>query len=165
MQAVAQVLRVEAGRVRLRVSDAGGGCGRCDEPGGCRSVQITQAFGRPRAEFVLPTRLKLEAGDTVLVSIPDGAPLKAAMASYGLGAVLLVAGAALGSVAAGPGSADLGAACGGLAGLALAFAVNRLLFRSRGWRSQLRMELLPQRGLSHQTASQAVCLQSLQEPR
>jgi sigma-E factor negative regulatory protein RseC len=157
---VAQVRRVEAGRVWLRVSDAGSGCGRCDEPGGCRSVQIAHAFGMPRTEFALPTRLALKVGDTVLIGIPDGAPLKAAMASYGLGTVLLVAGAALGRVAAAAEMADLGAALGGLAGLALAFATNRLLFRSRGWRARLCMELLPQ-----QDASRAVCLQSLQESR
>ena len=153
MQAMAQVLRVETGHAWLRVTDAGGGCGRCDEPGGCRSVQITQAFGLPKAEFVLPTALELRAGDKVVVSIPDGAPLKAALASYGLGVVLLVVGAALGEVWSADGAGDLGAALGGLAGLLLAFALNRVLFRSRNWRAQLRMEL----------AAQAVCLQSIAE--
>ena len=46
-----------------------------------------------------------------------------------------------------------GAALGGLAGLLLAFALNRVLFRSRNWRAQLRMEL----------AAQVVCLQSIAE--
>ena len=151
MQAMAQVLRVETGRAWLRVIDAGGGCGRCDEPGGCRSVQITQAFGLPKAEFVLPTELELRAGDKVVISIPDGAPLKAALASYGLGVVLLVVGAALGEVWSADGTDDLGAALGGFSGLMLAFALNRLLFRSRGWRAQLRMEL----------GAQAVCLQPI----
>lgn len=153
MQAMAQVVRVETGRAWLRVTDAGGGCGRCDEPGGCRSVQITQVFGLPKADFALPTTLELRAGDKVVISIPDGAPLKAALASYGLGVVLLVAGAALGSMWSAGGSGDLGAALGGLAGLMLAFVLNRLLFRSRGWRAQLRMEL----------AAQAVCLQPIAE--
>ena len=133
MQAMAQVLRVEAGRAWLRVTDAGGGCGRCDEPGGCRSVQITQAFGLPKAEFVLPTALELRAGDKVVISIPDGAPLKAALASYGLGVVLLVAGAALGSVWSADGTGDFGAALGGLAGFLFAFVFIRVLFRSGGW--------------------------------
>ncbi|HQZ01602.1 MAG TPA: SoxR reducing system RseC family protein [Thauera sp.] len=153
MQALAQVKRVEAGQVWLRVSDAGGGCGRCDEPGGCRSVQITQAFGLPKSEFALPTKLGLKVGDEVVIRIPDGAALKAAMASYGLGVVLLVAGAALGSALSTAGSGDPGAALGGACGLILAFALNRMLFRSRGWRAQLRMELAPQ----------AACLQSLQD--
>ena len=150
MQAMAQVVRVELGRAWLRVTDAGGGCGRCHEPGGCRSVQITQAFGLPKADFALPTTLELRVGDKVVISIPDGAPLKAALASYGLGVVLLVAGAALGSMWS---AGDLGAALGGLAGLMLAFVLNRLRFRSRGWRAQLRMEL----------AVQAVCLQPIAE--
>ncbi len=153
MQAMAHVLRFEAGRVWLRVTDAGGGCGRCDEPGGCRSIQITQAFGLPKAEFAMDTTLNLQAGDKVVISIPDGAPLKVALASYGLGVVLLISGAALGSLLSADGTGDLGAALGGLAGLVLAFAVNRLLFRSRGWRAQLSMEL----------ATQAVCLQSIPE--
>lgn len=113
-------------------------------------MQITQAFGLPKADFALPTTLELRVGDKVVISIPDGAPLKAALASYGLGVVLLVAGAALGSMWS---AGDLGAALGGLAGLMLAFVLNRLLFRSRGWRAQLRMEL----------AAQAVCLQPIAE--
>ena len=114
-------------------------------------MQITQAFGLPKAEFVLPTELELRAGDKVVISIPDGAPLKAALASYGLGVVLLVVGAALGEVWSADGTDDLGAALGGFSGLMLAFALNRLLFRSRGWRAQLRMEL----------GAQAVCLQPI----
>ena len=155
MQASAQVLRVETGRVWLRVSDSGGGCGRCDEPGGCRAVQITQAFGLPKSEFALPTSLSLKRGDKVLITIPDGAPLKAALSSYGLGVLLLVVGAALGSVIAGAAAGDLGAAIGGGAGLTLTFVLNRVFFRSRNWRAQLKMQLAPQ----------AACLQSLQESR
>lgn len=155
MQALAKVLRVESGRAWLRVSDAGGGCGRCDEPGGCRSVQITQAFGLPKAAFVLPTRLALQVGDMVVISIPDGAPLKAALASYGLGVGLLVVGAAAGTWLSTRETADLAAGLGGIAGLVLAVIFNRVLLRSRGWRTQLHMELAPQ----------AACLQSLQESR
>ena len=118
-------------------------------------MQITQAFGLPKAEFVLPTALELRAGDKVVISIPDGAPLKAALASYGLGVVLLVVGAALGEVWSADGAGDLGAALGGLAGLLLAFALNRVLFRSRNWRAQLTMKLAPE----------ATCLHSFEETR
>lgn len=155
MQALAQVVRVDTGRAWLRTSDSGTGCGRCDEPGGCRSVRMTQAFGLPKSEFTLPTRLDLKVGDKVVITIPDGAPLRAALASYGLGAVLLLVGAAIGSLPGADGTSDLGAALGGMAGLSLAFVFNRLLFRSRQWRAQLRMELAPQ----------AACVQSLQETR
>jgi sigma-E factor negative regulatory protein RseC len=155
MQAQAQVLQVEPGRVRLRVSNAGGGCGRCDEPGGCRSVQITQAFGLPKAEFWLPSELVLAPGDRVLIAIPDGGALKAAMASYGLGAVLLLLGAAAGVALSGEGMVDAAAAVGGALGLGFAYDLNRLLFRSRSWRTQLQMKLAPE----------AACLHSFEESR
>ncbi len=151
MQAFATVLRVGQGRAWLKVTDAGGGCGRCDEPGGCRSVQITQAFGLPRGEFALPLVAGIDAGDRVVITIPDGAPLQAALASYGLGVVLLLGGAAVGSFSTS--GTDLAAAVGAVAGLGLAVLINRLLARSRHWRARLRVELAPE----------AACLHSLQE--
>lgn len=151
MQALATILRVEHGRAWLKVTDGGGGCGRCDEPGGCRSVQITQAFGLPRGEFALPPAPGIKAGDRVVITIPEGAPLRAALASYGLGVLLLLGGAALGSLIGG--GSDLLAAIGGGAGLGLAVLINRLLVRSRNWRAHLRMELAPE----------SACLHSLQE--
>lgn len=141
MQARARVLRAEGGQAWLRLTENTGGCGRCDEPGGCRSVQITHAFGLPKDEFVLATELPLKTGDSVLITIPDGAPLRAALASYGLATVLLLAGAALGSALAEAGQGDLHALTGALAGLALAWLFNRVLPRSRKWRNGLRLEL------------------------
>lgn len=142
MDALARVQRIEAGRVWLRVSDNGGGCGRCDEPGGCRAVQISHAFGKPADEFVLPAYGGARVGDRVRIRIPDGAPLKAALGSYGLGVVLLVAGAAAGTALASRELADLAAALGAGAGLALAVVINRGLSRSRRWRTSLDMELV-----------------------
>lgn len=149
MQARAQVLRVEGGQVWLKVADVGGGCGRCDEPGGCRSLQITQAFGAPKGEFVLPLSVLVQVGDRVLITIPDGAPLSAALASYGLATVLLVLGAAIGNGFAGSGEGDLFALVGAGAGLAVAWVLNRLLARSRNWRYRLRMELVPATACVH----------------
>lgn len=149
MQARAQVLRVEGGQVWLKVADVGGGCGRCDEPGGCRSLQITQAFGAPKGEFVLPLSVPVQVGDRVLITIPDGAPLSAALASYGLATVLLVLGAAIGNGFAGSGEGDLFALFGAGAGLAVAWVLNRVLARSRNWRYRLRMELVPATACVH----------------
>ncbi|ATE59774.1 Fis family transcriptional regulator [Thauera sinica] len=142
MEAFARVQRIEGDRLWLKVNDAGGGCGRCDEPGGCRSVRIAHAFGRRADEFALPSYDGARVGDRVRISISDGAPLKAALCSYGLGAVLLVAGAAAGTALAAAGAADLPAAAGAVAGLGLAAAINRLLSRSRRWRSGLGMEVV-----------------------
>lgn len=149
MEAQARVERVEAGRVWVKVSDEGRGCGRCDEPGGCRSIRITDALGRPSQVFTLATDLPLSVGDRVLIHIPDGAPLRAALVSYGLGAVLLLLGAALGKSFAPPAAVDLWAAIGAGAGLALAYAGNRILARSRNWRAQLRMEIAADSACTH----------------
>lgn len=154
MDAVAHVQRIEGGRMWLRVSDNGVGCGRCDEPGGCRSVQISHAFGRPADEFVLPAYDGACVGDRVRIRIPDGAPLKAALGSYGLGAVLIVVGAAAGTAIASAPPADLHAAVGALAGLALAVVINRLLGRSQRWRS----------GLGMAVVAESACLHSGAEP-
>ncbi|MBN8440436.1 MAG: SoxR reducing system RseC family protein [Thauera sp.] len=142
MEAMARVERIADGRLWVKVNDHGGGCGRCDEPGGCRSVQITHAFGLPRDEFSLPLVAGVEAGDRLRVSIPEGGPLRAALASYGLGVVLLLAGAALGATQGVGADADLHAAVGAVIGLVAAAAINRLLARSRWWRGSLRLEVV-----------------------
>lgn len=141
MQAQARVERVGDGRVWLKVSDAGQGCGRCDEPGGCRALRITDAFGLSAREFSLPCELALKPGDQVLIHLADGAALRAALASYGLAALLLVSGAAIGKFLAPAAAADVWAAAGALGGLGLAVLVHRVLARSRNWRAQLRVEI------------------------
>lgn len=145
MEAFARVQRIEGERAWLKVIDAGGGCGRCDEPGGCRSMQLSQAFGIPRDEFMLSRRQGVAVGDRVRIRIADGAPLRAALASYGLAVTLLLAGAAAGSGFGGTGNADVPTAIGGGAGLLLAFLVNRRLACSRNWRNGLRIELVVDR--------------------
>ncbi|NLF54688.1 MAG: SoxR reducing system RseC family protein [Thauera phenolivorans] len=148
MEAFARVQRIDNDRVWLKVLDAGGGCGRCHEPGGCRSVQITQAFGLPRDEFALPRKDGVGVGDRVRIAIADGAPLRAALLSYGLGAALLLIGAAVGAGVT-DGNADLGAGAGALGGLALAVLFNRILPRSRTWRAGLQMEIAPETACLH----------------
>jgi len=155
MQARARILRVENDMAWLELADVAGGCGRCDEPGGCRSMQLAHAFGGAEKVFALPLSFPVKPGDQVVISIPDGAPLTAALAAYGLATVLLLAGAAVGSLLGGDGRADLYGLVGGVAGLALAWSINRALPRSRNWRHRLRMELAPE----------GACVQSLQTPR
>ncbi|NUQ51025.1 MAG: SoxR reducing system RseC family protein [Phycisphaerae bacterium] len=144
MEARARILRVENGQAWLALTEKQGGCGRCDEPGGCGSVQIGQVFGMPKGEFVLPADDRFAAGDMVVISIPEGAPLRAALVSYGLATLLLVMGAALGSSIGAPPHVDAYALAGGVAGLALAWGMNRVLPRSRNWRQRLHMELAPE---------------------
>lgn len=141
IEAKAVVVRVESGRVWVKVSDRQDGCGRCDEPGGCRSVKIAYALKPPTEVFSLPDSIGARVGEHVSVRMHDGAPLAGALASYGVGAMLLLAGAAAGHLVAGAGNSDLFALIGGVAGLAGAYGVNRALHRSRGWRRRLSMEI------------------------
>lgn len=154
IEAPAEVVRVAEGRAWVRISERQAGCGRCDEPGGCRSFRIADAFGLPKEVFALPDPFGLQPGDRVRVAVPHGAPLRAALLSYGLGVVLLLAGATLGSAFGSPAEADpggdLGAALGAVCGLVLAVSINRILARSRRWRGGLTMSLhREQSGCSH----------------
>jgi sigma-E factor negative regulatory protein RseC len=141
MEARARILRIEDGQAWVKLSAKQGGCGRCDEPGGCGAVQISHAFGMPRDEFPMPVDERFAVGDTVVIRIPDGAPLRAALVSYGLGTLLLLLGAALGSLAGGVQHGDAWGLAGAVGGLGLAWVVNRVLPRSRNWRNSLSMEL------------------------
>ncbi|HRP94927.1 MAG TPA: SoxR reducing system RseC family protein [Rhodocyclaceae bacterium] len=140
------VVRVEQGRAWVKVSDRQEGCGRCDEPGGCRSVKLAYAVKGPNDTFSVPDGIGVRVGEQVVVRMDDGAPLRGALASYGVGAALLLVGAALGHMLAGEGSQDLFAVVGGAIGLGAAFALNRLLYRSRRWRQMLHMDLARDEG-------------------
>jgi sigma-E factor negative regulatory protein RseC len=136
------VLKVAPGRAWVKVSDRQDGCGRCDEPGGCRSVKIAYAIKPPNEVFSVPDPLGVQVGEKVRVRMDDGAPLRGALASYGVGVILLLGGAIAGHLLAGVGSQDMFALAGGVGGLVVAFAVNRMLYRSRRWRAALRMDLV-----------------------
>lgn len=138
----AEVIRIAGDRVWVKLSERQGGCGRCDEPGGCRSMRITDTFGKPNDVFALESSLSVKVGDRVKIAIVEGAPLRAALLSYGLAAVMMLAGAGIGTLFA-PAASDLAAAVGMVSGLGVAYAVNRLLARSRNWRKGLGMTLLP----------------------
>ena len=135
--------------MRVRVEDRPGGCGRCDEPGGCRSVRLTEALGGPTEEFDLVNTVHARQGDEVWIRIQSGAPLRAAIASYGLGALLLLIGAGAGHYLAGVGHEDAAALAGGLAGLVIAIGMNWLLQRSRTWRHGLAVEIVPTEQVCH----------------
>src|SRR5690606_7499437 len=116
------------------------GCGRCDEPGGCRSVKLAYAIRPARSEFELRDEIGVSVGDEVVLRMADGSALRGALAGYGLGAVLVLLGAMAGlAVGGGDGAAVLGA----VAGLIMAFVLNRVLHRSRRWRGGLRVQMLP----------------------
>lgn len=138
IEARAVVVAVADGLARVRVLDRQEGCGRCDEPGGCRSTRLAYALRPPASEFSLPDTLGVRVGDEVALQLRDGASLRSALASYGLGAVLVIVGAAAGQWHAGSDGAALAGAAGGLL---VAWAVHRALHRSRRWRGALHIEM------------------------
>ncbi|THF67177.1 Fis family transcriptional regulator [Pseudothauera nasutitermitis] len=146
IEARARVLRVDGEQAWLCIDEQAGGCGRCDEPGGCRSVKISTLFRSPQQTFRVRNEIGAQPGDAVRVCMEDGAPLRAALVSYGLGALLAVLGAALGSALVGGDPATL---AGALGGLLAALGLNRMLARSRRWRGGLRMSVLPAGACAH----------------
>ncbi|MDX5446563.1 MAG: SoxR reducing system RseC family protein [Zoogloeaceae bacterium] len=141
IEARAVVVGVAGGLARVRVIDRQEGCGRCDEPGGCRSVKLAYAVRPPASEFSLPDTLGVQVGEEVALQMRDGASLRGALTSYGLGAVLMILCAAGGQLLASAAMADAWAVAGAAGGLAAAWVVNRVLHRSRRWRGGLRVEM------------------------
>lgn len=141
VEATATVVEVKAGQALLRIAQRPGGCGRCNEPGGCQSVQLTHALGTQKEFFALPDTIGVQAGDIVRIVMDERAPLYAAILSYGLAAGLLLIGAAAGLLIAGSGAGDLPVVAGGITGVALAIIINRMIYRSRSWRDRLRMSM------------------------
>lgn len=142
IEARAVVTRAEAGEAWVRLSDRAGGCGRCDEPGGCGGASLAHALKAPRQLFRLPNGIEAEPGDRVRIRIEDGGPLRGAVLAYGLGVAMLVGGAAVGTWAAPPGQVDLLAALGAGGGLVASLLLNRLVLRSRRWSSRFAVEMV-----------------------
>lgn len=145
-EAYAVVERVEGARAWVRLTRREGGCGRCDEPGGCRSTGIAYALKAPTELFCVPNGIGARPGEGVMLRMQDGAALKGALMTYGLGACLLLVGAIVGRALAHFGSEDLMAAAGAIAGLLAATAASRMVSRSGGGRNGFRIEMLRDTG-------------------
>jgi sigma-E factor negative regulatory protein RseC len=105
-----QVRRVSDGMAWVEI-ERQSGCGRCAESGGCgRSCEANVAT------YCLPVEAGVRAGDQVLVSVPQRAPLVAALMSYGVALAALFCGAMIARLLAGDSDAAVAAgAAGGLA--------------------------------------------------
>ena len=103
----------------VRMDDTG--CGRCDEPGGCRGVNIGRMLCSAPTEFRVLNPERSVVGQQVSVAIPDGAVGTGALIAYGLPLLLLLIGAFLGLGVAG----DLGAIIGAVFGLAASLPLLR----------------------------------------
>lgn len=146
-EAHAVVERVEGDRAWVRLTRREGGCGRCDEPGGCRSTALAYAIKAPTERFAVPNAIGAIVGESVVLRMQDGAALKGALMCYGFGACLLIAGAIVGRALAAPGNEDLMAMLGAMTGLGLALVPGYLALRSRGLRRVFRIEMMRDSGV------------------
>lgn len=109
-------------------------CGKCGEKGGC---------GKPQAgprRYAVPNSVGARVGDRVILSVPEGAVIKAAALSYLMPLVFVIGGAAAAMATFGDGMpAVVGAACGLVLGLAVLRIWNLRTARSSG--SWLRLTL------------------------
>ncbi len=147
IEARAVVVRAARQTAWVRVDDRPSGCGRCNEPGGCGGARISYAFGRPNEVFEVHNAELFEAGDRVVLTIQDGAALRAAFATYGAPTLGAILGAALGTWLAG----DTGAAIGLVGGVVVAFHLARQRVATAPWQRRLSMSIRGDQGECVQT--------------
>jgi sigma-E factor negative regulatory protein RseC len=104
-------------------------CGKCGDKGGCGKPQAG-----PRRYAVLNT-VGARVGDRVVLSVPEGAVLRAAALSYLMPLVFVIGGAALAMAGFGDGLPTVaGAAAGLVFGLIILRIANmRMARRSGSW--------------------------------
>lgn len=139
IEAHGTVVALSGDRLRVRVDPARGGCGRCNEPGGCGATRISDLFGSARNEFEIENSIDARSGDEVILCISEGQSLKSALVAYGLPVGLVIVGAAVGTAIAASGAEDLWALVGAASGVVLAFPVGRWLRRRAGWHSGIEL--------------------------
>jgi sigma-E factor negative regulatory protein RseC len=113
IESPARIRRTE-GDIAWVVSEAPASCGACAGKG-CGSSIFARIWHPDAAEFPVANPIGASVGEAVVIGLPDGALLHAALASYGLALALLLAFAGLGAYFSG----EPGAIIGGLSGLAL----------------------------------------------
>lgn len=83
MRREARVERVENGQVWVS-AELEHGCGRCEEPGGCKSGLMSKPLGERCNTYVLEASVALRVGQRVELELPDHAVVQAALMAYGL---------------------------------------------------------------------------------
>jgi sigma-E factor negative regulatory protein RseC len=102
-----------------------GGCGRCQEEGGCGGNNLGRMLCSTQQTFRVLNPGNAAVGQRVRVSVPEGAVRQSAVYAYGLPLIALFIGAIGGSSLAG----EVGAIVGALTGL---FATWFFLWLSQG---------------------------------
>lgn len=117
-------------------------CGACSARSGCGVSLLDRVLGRRPQRLLLVDKLSVRPGDEVVVGIPDGALLKAALAAYMVPLVGLLAGAIAGDLllvdgATGQSLPLLTGALGFAAGLLVTRLYSRRLAADPRWRAVL----------------------------
>lgn len=128
IEETATVVSSEAGIAELEVARRAT-CGACSSSAACGVSLLDRVLGRRPQRLVVTNTLGVRVGETVVVGVPDGALLKAAVAAYLMPLVGLLAGAIMAQGLAASWLPALGGDAAGLAGGALGFAGALLLVR------------------------------------
>jgi sigma-E factor negative regulatory protein RseC len=129
MEQEAIVTAVDHGLASVEVVGSGSGCGRCHEAGGCQSGMLGRMFRQAPRQFRIANSIAAAPGERVVVRIADAAVLRAALVTYFLPALLIVAGAFAGTAIGDTGNSDSAALTGAFLGLCAALATGYWLRR------------------------------------
>ncbi len=114
IESPARIRRIE-GDTAWVISEAPASCGACAGKG-CGSSVFARFWHADAAEYPVANPIGARPGDAVVIGLPDGALLHAALASYGVPLLMLLGCASVGAYFFG----EPGAIIGGLSGLVLA---------------------------------------------
>ena len=136
LESKAWVTKFEPGFVWVRMDTRAGGCGRCDEPGGCRSG-LERAANKQSKEYKLAYEgLPLCIGQPVYVKVNKSVPLRAALLGYGLPTLGLIVGAGLG---VGMGGGDRWSILGGALGCGVSWIFGKRFAQNRAVHFQVQI--------------------------
>jgi sigma-E factor negative regulatory protein RseC len=125
----AVVISSEAGIVEVEIRRRSS-CNACSARSGCGVSLLDRVLGRRPQRLVAPNKLGVGPGDEVVIGMPEGALLKAAVAAYMIPLAGLLGGAIIGDLMLGAEAAsETLPLLTGLAGLVLGFLVTRLCSR------------------------------------
>lgn len=136
MEKLARVTALEGEWALLEVDHASGGCGRCNEPGGCRGGVLNQVFPKACQPLRLRNDIAARPGERVVVRIAEGGVLRAVLLAYLLPLFVAIVFAWCGTRMGG----DLAAVAGAVLGLVVGYAVTRTLQRTHLGEMQPRMQ-------------------------
>jgi sigma-E factor negative regulatory protein RseC len=120
IESPARIRRIE-GVTAWVVSEAPASCGACAGKG-CGSSVFARFWHADQAEYPVTNHIGATAGEAVIIGLPEGALLQAALTTYGTALLMLFVCAVSGKYVFG----EPGAILGGLSGLALAALWIRL---------------------------------------